>query len=410
MTQATFPNALATAQDGGAVTRPLPFVKGEGAQAPAPVAVTPTPPVQPIPNYTNMPPVAPAAPTNYSPGYSPGYSANVHATRPYHACNHYGPNWKNGGTLIVADKIAELERRSDLALIVDCSEADPRAPRNPQLLVPHGFEALLAHYAPTPRVQIPWPDYGVPRVGLSFWQALADLLPDGKVGFGCTGGHGRTGTALTAIRMVIWSEPFLEALAKVRKDYCEDAVETMGQRLYLRDLGVALGTTPKDSATDLPRTAAQVADETKYGSARTGGYQSWKQERDAARDDTFASVTLGEDAHESKWERGARISKRQAKRLRKKQEREARKLIGRGAALAPGTSYSVRLSQDDVERAQAVLDVMNEAAYEAEQANAGLDQYQWRDELDAHAEAALEAELEAEERAFAESYNKVGMA
>ena len=394
MTQATFPNALATTQDklpqdGGAVTRPLPFVKGEGTQAPAPVAIAPTPPVQPIPNYTGMTSGTAAPAANPAPGYPPAYShahAAAHAT--FRTCNHFGPNWKNGGTCIVADKIAELERRSDLALIVDCSEADPRAPRNPQLLVPHGFESLLAHYTPTPRVQIPWPDYGVPRVGLSFWQALADLLPDGKVGFGCVGGHGRTGTALTAIRMVIWSEPFLEALAKVRKDYCEDAVETMGQRLYLHALGVALGTTPKDSATDLPRTAAQAADEAKYGSARAGGYQSWKQERDAARDDTFASVTLGEDAHESKWERGARISKRQAKRLRKKQEREARKLIGRGAALAPGTSYSVRLSQDDAERAQAVLDVMDEAAYEAE----------------------LEAELEAEARAFAESYNKVGMA
>jgi hypothetical protein len=409
----SFPNDV-TKQDGGAVTRPLPFNKNT-----APVV-----PAQPITNYSGMAAQAysaPAstmtaggkvydtsAPTAPAPGTvsytAPATTAPIgntyaphqggHNFKPF--CKHFGPHWKHGETTIIADKIVEIDRRSDLALIIDCSEGDPKHYAEPELILPAGFETLAQHYAPTPRIQIPWPDYGTPRLPAAFWQELVDLLPAGKVAVGCVGGHGRTGSALVALRMVIWGESFLDALTATRKDYCADAVETMGQRVYLRDLGIALGTTRPGTAAAEPISSAahvtrgyktigeEIAAELRHGAVAQSGSQSyddWRAERDA-----------GYDVGSSAMERGARISKKQMKRLRKKREMEARKLA-QAAARTGGTSYSARLMQAD---AAEVADALADAA--AEYADILAEEEAEQAAMAAH-EAAFDAEFAAEKEA-----------
>lgn len=85
-------------------------------------------------------------------------------------------------------------------------------------------------------IMVPWPDFGIPQVDMSFWTELhCYILDQGwkDVCFHCQAGHGRTGTALAT--MLIANEEISAdgALWYIRTNYCEHAVETEEQCLYL---------------------------------------------------------------------------------------------------------------------------------------------------------------------------------
>ena len=113
----------------------------------------------------------------------------------------------------------------------------------PAIEVPAGYESLVAfaHSESVPTMNIDWPDHGLPPVRFEFWNELVRLLPAGKVLVRCIGGHGRTGTALGALLIAGQGMTTREAIATVRRDHCEDAIETASQRNYLRQLAVHLG-------------------------------------------------------------------------------------------------------------------------------------------------------------------------
>jgi hypothetical protein len=107
--------------------------------------------------------------------------------------------------------------------------------------------------------------------------------------------------------MVAFGESFLTALQAIRDTYCHEAVESMAQRVYLRDVGIALGTTPESQSPylapihDQPRTISEAIALTR--SARD--FDDWRAERD----DAFASLHMPADDTPAPT-----MSKRQQKR------------------------------------------------------------------------------------------------
>lgn len=81
-------------------------------------------------------------------------------------------------------------------------------------------------------------------VGKQFWSALwGDLQDEAKVRNGklnvlvaCYGGHGRTGTVLTALALAANVVPKkADPIAWVREHYCDHAIEATTQIAYLQD-------------------------------------------------------------------------------------------------------------------------------------------------------------------------------
>jgi protein-tyrosine phosphatase len=89
---------------------------------------------------------------------------------------------------------------------------------------------------PWPHAHLNWPDYSVPADPDALRSALVDLLDRARTGaaveVGCLGGHGRTGTALACLA-VLTGAPASEAVAWVRANYCEKAVETDDQARFV---------------------------------------------------------------------------------------------------------------------------------------------------------------------------------
>jgi hypothetical protein len=107
---------------------------------------------------------------------------------------------------------------------------------------PPGFGLYLDEKwaPPWPHAHADWPDFGVPEDVDVFRRALTDLLDRARTGesveVGCLGGHGRTGTTLACLA-VLTGTPAGEAVAWVRANYCEKAVETDKQEELVATFG-----------------------------------------------------------------------------------------------------------------------------------------------------------------------------
>ncbi len=81
-----------------------------------------------------------------------------------------------------------------------------------------------------------WPDFRLPSSDTDAREALGevwDRAETERVEVACWGGHGRTGTALACLA-VLDGVPADEAVDFVRRHYRARAVETPGQRRYVR--------------------------------------------------------------------------------------------------------------------------------------------------------------------------------
>ena len=92
---------------------------------------------------------------------------------------------------------------------------------------------------PWPYVRLRWPDLWVPLDRQQSVDALRDAYARARTGqrveVACRGGVGRTGTALAAL-VVLDGLPPADAVAWVREHHHRWAVETPGQRRWLRHL------------------------------------------------------------------------------------------------------------------------------------------------------------------------------
>ncbi len=83
-------------------------------------------------------------------------------------------------------------------------------------------------------VSVDWPDYGVPPLPRDWWHALVNYIKSrdgGTVYVGCTGGIGRTGTALAIMAHIALGVE--EPIAWVRAHYLDHAVESAAQIEYV---------------------------------------------------------------------------------------------------------------------------------------------------------------------------------
>jgi hypothetical protein len=88
---------------------------------------------------------------------------------------------------------------------------------------------------PWPHDHFDWPDFGVPGEPDRARDVLVSVLERARAGkrveLGCVGGHGRTGTALSCLAVLVGFPPS-EAVAWVRANYCSRAVETPEQEAF----------------------------------------------------------------------------------------------------------------------------------------------------------------------------------
>ena len=112
--------------------------------------------------------------------------------------------------------------------------------RTPNLPSAAIYPELHKHFdMPFREVMVPWPDFSLPRVKLSFWKALHTVVKRKKwktVCIHCGHGHGRTGTAMSALLVANLRYTPLEAVNFVRHNHCEEAVETSAQCNYLMEI------------------------------------------------------------------------------------------------------------------------------------------------------------------------------
>jgi hypothetical protein len=94
---------------------------------------------------------------------------------------------------------------------------------------------------PSRILQIDWDDRQEPDLQPEFWPALAKLL-SGDVLCACQGGHGRSGTALTALLMCYNPEySAKDAIIHLRAMHCARAIESVKQHEYLDKVAESLG-------------------------------------------------------------------------------------------------------------------------------------------------------------------------
>jgi len=89
---------------------------------------------------------------------------------------------------------------------------------------------------PWPARWLRWPDFWLPSDRDAFRAALGDAWRrsvDERVEIACSGGRGRTGTALACLA-ILDGVPAGEAVAFVRATYDPRAVETPWQRRFVR--------------------------------------------------------------------------------------------------------------------------------------------------------------------------------
>lgn len=140
-----------------------------------------------------------------------------------------------GQTTLIGGRFAALPLAVDVLL----SLAGDPAPTMPPHRVPAvaGLPQLPAIMVP-PTIQLVWPDCDVP-FGLTaeWWSALGAWCRGRRVGIGCMGGHGRTGTAMSILLSYLASITGPAAVARVRAEYCPRAVESEAQEEYVRIMG-----------------------------------------------------------------------------------------------------------------------------------------------------------------------------
>lgn len=113
---------------------------------------------------------------------------------------------------------------------------------------------------------IDWPDFGAPRdtdYTLETLEFILNKAGEGKnVEVGCIGGHGRTGTALAAMLIMLGQDNADEAVKWVQTKYCEHAVESKSQEEWLWDLACTLH---PETAPELRKKIIKKKDENKSG-------------------------------------------------------------------------------------------------------------------------------------------------
>jgi hypothetical protein len=91
---------------------------------------------------------------------------------------------------------------------------------------------------PFPMIRLEWSDFSTPKIGRKEWDLIVERVRFHKgATVACMGGHGRTGTALAILGVLLGAiSENANPVEFVRHIYCKKAVETAGQMQYVRDM------------------------------------------------------------------------------------------------------------------------------------------------------------------------------
>lgn len=184
---------------------------------------------------------------NYLPGNVPSWPEQVAAHKAKNAPLHTGgyPYYTLAPTSPPCTKHALALRLTDTPVRVTAGGSMTPLPLDAVFvdLTGHARRAPLVTGLPGLRpltVRVTWQDMSVPQLSADDWRVIADRLAATRrpVHIACTGGHGRTGTAL-AILLSMWGVIPTDAdpVAWVRANYCGKAIETEAQAAYARLMG-----------------------------------------------------------------------------------------------------------------------------------------------------------------------------
>jgi len=155
------------------------------------------------------------------------------------ACYHPGLKkiYSIGASDLYVAASVDMPDTLDAALVVQCFASSWLTQDRDAPTLPARYASLAAHVMTKPEtIVIPWRDGGIPLLKPSFWGELVRLLPAGKVVFVCQGGHGRSGTALSACLMAHFKGSAKWAIGLTRNAHCDEAIETKVQVEYLESL------------------------------------------------------------------------------------------------------------------------------------------------------------------------------
>ncbi len=138
-------------------------------------------------------------------------------------CSHRGEPVRVGPYEILAGASWDLKPE-------DLDKADLIIPLDSKLPMRIGQKVTL--------LACSWEDRKAPPAGFETFllESVIPALEAGKKILGyCTGGHGRTGTFLAAL-IVLLEPQITDPIAEVRKRHCSQAIETSAQEQYIREL------------------------------------------------------------------------------------------------------------------------------------------------------------------------------
>lgn len=156
--------------------------------------------------------------------------------------------------LFIADAMGMRNHKEKFDIVIDCGDVLSEAyacRRNGLLVGDQTLCAALDKYTLAsiegPRVlKIDWDDRKAPLLHPEFWVDLAKQL-SGRVLINCQGGHGRSGSALVSLMMVLNPEyGSADAIIHLRAIHCPRAIESAEQHGYLDEVADFLNR-PADS-------------------------------------------------------------------------------------------------------------------------------------------------------------------
>ena len=126
-------------------------------------------------------------------------------------------------------------------LLVNCTRKREGGMKN---TIPSGLGINSKYVDPLKdrELVLDWPDMRHPNLPARFWVELYGAIRrHRRTLVFCMGGHGRTGTALSILRMIDKQVQGRSAVKWIRGNYCEKAVEVPSQMGYVERVGEVLG-------------------------------------------------------------------------------------------------------------------------------------------------------------------------
>jgi hypothetical protein len=213
----------------------------------------------------------------------------------------------------------------------------------------------LAHLIPSPKPLVVEWEVSDGAIDYRIHNHVVTLLKAGYVvGWGCLGGHGRTGWLAAKVHMMLTGCTGRESVNHIRSTYCHNAIETLVQ---LRDLGVIAayphentkgGRLLTDEEIDLDEDGEAAYLRCNYGL----GLESEAEEGSADNDDAWSSSVFGkkeyttEEIHENASKDYKKYLKQWDKEYGEENTKNGPAHASSDYVMVRGPGYSVKLLPD----------------------------------------------------------------